>query len=196
MIRFYRNNKKNEKIIEILFEVCLYVVIFLGHKMDKVYITYEYRVFFALMIVFGLWLYNLRSNSMKDTIYDIIIKLLAPFLGALIIAKLTGKIDVMDILPALYVAPIAFIYYLEQKKKIYRINGKEVRITSSQFLKEKIGDYSIIPRVSMYIIILAWFIFNLPIKGFFIMSLFVYYIFNGLYIYIVENFVLNNSRNE
>jgi len=184
ILNWYRSKIKIIKtIVEILFEICLYVVVFMGHEIENFQITREYKVFAILMIVLGVWMYIMKKQQYKEMIFELIGKFSIPFIGALIIAKLTSKVDVSDILPVLYMIPIVFIYYLETKKKSYKLNGEIKGMTSYEFLKLKIGEYALIPEISTYIVVIVVVIFNGTNKEIIIAYLATMFLFNPLYVW-------------
>lgn len=155
----------------------------MGHEIENFQITREYKVFAILMIVLGVWMYIMKKQQYKEMIFELIGKFSIPFIGALIIAKLTSKVDVSDILPVLYMIPIVFIYYLETKKKSYKVNGEIKEMTSYEFLKLKIGKYALIPEISTYIVVIVVGIFNGTNKEIIIAYLATMFLFNPLYVW-------------
>lgn len=190
ILNWYRSKIERIKtMVEFSFEICLYVVVFMGHKTENFQVTRGYKIFAVLMIVLGLWLYIIKKQKYKDMFFELIGKFSIPFIGALIIGKLTSKIDVSDIVPVLYLIPIGVMYYLQTKKISYKVGGKIKQMSSYEYLKVKIGEYALIPEISMYITIIVVAIFNGTYKELVISFMATIFLFNPLYIFIVDKII-------
>lgn len=180
------NIKKLEKIMEFLFKISLYVVIFLGHKTNGMIFMYYYRLFYVLTLVFGILFYILKKQKIKDMIKDLVYEVSIPIIGSILIAKITNIVDLSDMYEALYTIPIIILGYLMKRKRIYRVEGKNLFISNYEFLKLKIGSYALIPTSTIYIVPIILALIGVDTEKFIIILVGIEFIFNPLYIIVVD----------
>lgn len=86
ILNWYRNKIEIIKTtVGFSFEICLYVVVFMGHKIQNFQVIRAYKIFAVLMMVLGLWPYIMKKQYYRDMFFELIGKFSIPFIGALII---------------------------------------------------------------------------------------------------------------
>lgn len=189
LIKLYETNLPFiEKIVEQIFELSLYIVIFLGHSVDVFEPTHAYKVFSMLMICFGVWLYRIRNVTIKELLVDLSFKLITPLLASIIVAYLTTKVDISNLYTFFYTIPVVIIYYLEQRKT-GKPNYKE---SAYEYLYRFIGNMAIIPTAAPYVAILIAAILNVSILYSILIFLGISVIFNSFFVYITVSCIRKN----
>ena len=124
----------------------------------------------------------------KDLVYEVSI----PIIGSILIAKITNIVDLSDMYEALYTIPIIILGYLMKRKRIYRVEGKNLFISNYEFLKLKIGSYALIPTSTIYIVPIILALIGVDTENFITILVGIEFIFNPLYIIVVDK--LKNKK--
>lgn len=198
MKRVYEYYDSYEKIISVLvdfmYTVSMTVLIFLGHNVPGFIETHPYRLFASLFMAFGILSYEIKKQTMKKMILDLTSKFFATLLAAIIIAKLTGTVNVKGMYSVIYPIIVIFIYGFINRKSNWTVNGKIKSLSSRKYLSEKFGStVSAIPILLLFTALVLPGIFNVSII-FFVLSLLVAFVLENIIVYILEKKKLKRSN--
>jgi hypothetical protein len=132
--------------------------------------SYELKLFAAMFMSFGIWTYHMKKHTLKKLLGDLLIKFSSVFVGAIIVANLSGVVMLTSLYGSFfYPLTIIVLYMLINKKSKC---GNNFRGSAAEFLNQRFGRApSIVPKVLLFFAVMVSGIFNAPVWMFLVFLL-------------------------